>query len=179
MKLSQAQQIANEWLELLAPYCTKIKIAGSIRRQKPEVKDIEIVAIPKPQITMLEDESWENTEIFYFLHKLASGGKILIQKDGSKQKQIYIHQHKIWLDLFLVKPPAQWGKMFALRTGPAEYSQWLVTRKRKGGATPSYLRHRDGALWTKDKTLIKTPTEKSFYQTLGIDWVEPELRGVK
>ena len=32
----------------LAPHCEAISIAGSIRRQVPEVNDIEIVCIPKP-----------------------------------------------------------------------------------------------------------------------------------
>jgi len=34
--------------EMLAPYCERIEIAGSVRRKKPYCKDIEIVAIPKP-----------------------------------------------------------------------------------------------------------------------------------
>lgn len=31
----------------MAPYCYRVEVAGSVRRQKPEVKDIEIVAHPK------------------------------------------------------------------------------------------------------------------------------------
>ena len=48
MKLDQAQEIAEKVKEELAPHCFRIEIAGSIRRRKSEVKDIEIVAIPKP-----------------------------------------------------------------------------------------------------------------------------------
>jgi DNA polymerase/3'-5' exonuclease PolX len=47
MQLKEAQQIAQKYVELLRPYCKRIEIAGSIRRQRPEVKDIEIVCIPK------------------------------------------------------------------------------------------------------------------------------------
>jgi len=46
--LSYAQGIAEGLVEQLAPHCDKISIAGSIRRQRAFVKDIEIVAIPKP-----------------------------------------------------------------------------------------------------------------------------------
>ena len=35
--------------ELLAPACARIEIAGSIRREKPKVKDVELVAVPLPQ----------------------------------------------------------------------------------------------------------------------------------
>lgn len=48
MKLAQALAIAEKVKALLAPHCERIEIAGSIRRKKPDVKDIEIVAIPKP-----------------------------------------------------------------------------------------------------------------------------------
>jgi hypothetical protein len=39
--------MAEDVHNALAPYCTKICIAGSIRRRKPDVKDCEIVAIPR------------------------------------------------------------------------------------------------------------------------------------
>lgn len=48
MKLDKALEIAERIKELLAPYSERIEIAGSIRRKKPEVKDVELVAIPKP-----------------------------------------------------------------------------------------------------------------------------------
>ena len=53
MNLQQAQQIAERIKSELAPHCDRIEIAGSIRRKKPEVKDIEIVCIPKPYETGL------------------------------------------------------------------------------------------------------------------------------
>ena len=49
MELTQAQAIAREWQTLLAPACERIEIAGSIRRGKPEIKDIDLVCIPKIQ----------------------------------------------------------------------------------------------------------------------------------
>lgn len=48
MKHTEAYQIATRIKAELQPHCERIEIAGSIRRNKPEVKDIEIVAIPKP-----------------------------------------------------------------------------------------------------------------------------------
>ncbi|GAJ14573.1 unnamed protein product, partial [marine sediment metagenome] len=46
MKLEQAQKIAEEVVKRLSPYCQRIQIAGSIRRQKPQVRDVDIVLIP-------------------------------------------------------------------------------------------------------------------------------------
>ena len=47
MELQQAQALAEELASGLEPGCTRIEIAGSVRRGKPEPHDLEIVAIPK------------------------------------------------------------------------------------------------------------------------------------
>jgi DNA polymerase/3'-5' exonuclease PolX len=41
-----ALEITTRAQAALALYCHRISIAGSIRRQRPQVKDIEIVALP-------------------------------------------------------------------------------------------------------------------------------------
>src|SRR3972149_7318106 len=46
MKNEEAAEIGYKLLEWLAPYCRRAEIAGSVRRGKAEVKDLEIVAIP-------------------------------------------------------------------------------------------------------------------------------------
>ncbi|GAI50844.1 unnamed protein product, partial [marine sediment metagenome] len=47
MELEKAKVIAENLRSLLAPVCARITIAGSIRRQKPEVGDIELLCVPK------------------------------------------------------------------------------------------------------------------------------------
>ena len=46
MELSKARDIADQVIERLRPHCERVQIAGSIRRGKERVKDIEIVASP-------------------------------------------------------------------------------------------------------------------------------------
>jgi len=53
MKLSEARLIAEDFLGGIDQYCKRAIIAGSVRREKPEVKDIEIVA--EPQLMMEVD----------------------------------------------------------------------------------------------------------------------------
>ena len=48
MKYEEAIEIAEKVKTLLLPHCERVEIAGSVRRKKTDVKDIEIVAIPKP-----------------------------------------------------------------------------------------------------------------------------------
>jgi len=40
MQLEEAEQLAEQIAGEIADYCEKIKIVGSIRRRKPEVKDL-------------------------------------------------------------------------------------------------------------------------------------------
>jgi len=47
MKLQQAETIAKNFLSEIKEFCERIEIAGSIRRKKPEVNDIDIVLIPR------------------------------------------------------------------------------------------------------------------------------------
>jgi len=55
MKLEQAKKIANEFVELIRNDCRKIEIVGSIRRQKEDVHDIDILLIPKISIKYPDD----------------------------------------------------------------------------------------------------------------------------
>lgn len=50
MELKKAQEIANEFIDLVKDQYLKIEIVGSIRREKAEVKDIDLVAIPKNKV---------------------------------------------------------------------------------------------------------------------------------
>lgn len=75
-------------------------------------------------------------------------------------------------------PPAQWGLIMAIRTGPKDFSRWIVTQRYKGGALPSDCRVNKGAVWHGDR-MIEMPEEIQFLQFLGLGWVEPEERVAK
>ena len=47
MKYETAVAYANEITDLLRPFCTRIEIAGGVRRHKESPHDIEIVCIPR------------------------------------------------------------------------------------------------------------------------------------
>lgn len=47
LSLETALNVSNDLVRTIAPYCINVAIAGSVRRNKPEVNDIEIVATPR------------------------------------------------------------------------------------------------------------------------------------
>lgn len=50
MSLRRARAVAAEMVEALRPYCHRVEVAGSIRRGREWIGDIEIVAIPKSSL---------------------------------------------------------------------------------------------------------------------------------
>lgn len=170
LPLETALLYANDIVNELSPLCERIEIAGSIRRKKDEVGDIEIVAIPNCKMDMFGEVISGDHELNYYeWEKL---GKLV--KNGNKFKQVTLYRG-ISLDLFIVTPPAQWGVIFTIRTGSADFSHRLVTSKRQGGMMPSNLRVEGGAIWSNNH-IIETPEEQDVFDLIGVPFIDPELR---
>ena len=169
MEIQQACELAGQWVEILRPYCERIEIAGSVRRCKPEVKDIEIVAAPRLEENL---HLWGTKTINLLLDALDRGVLGGQKIKGGERYQQFLMPAGINLDLFMVLPPAQWGILFAIRTGPADFSHWIVTTRRYGGALPSYCKVEDGQLLSGGQA-IPMPEEIDFLNFLGLGWIEP------
>jgi DNA polymerase/3'-5' exonuclease PolX len=115
-------------------------IAGSVRREKVAVHDIEIVAIPKmravpgklpgemePDLPLLREvlhsEGWQR----------GPPNKAGAQAPNGPRYLKLVNGDGIQLDLFLVFPPSQWGVVYFIRTGSAEWSRAVVTRLHRYG----------------------------------------------
>jgi len=170
--LAEAQKIAQKVKEFLEPYCERIEIAGSVRREKPEVGDIEIVVIPRK--ASLQDMFGNTICTMSVLAEcdFSPIGKII--RGGDKYKQIALHEG-MSLDLFIVTPPAHWGVIFLIRTGSAEFSHRMVTLKRHGGNLPSMYRVKEGAVW-KGNTVIPVPEEEDYFKLCNMEVIPPNER---
>ena len=47
LSLSEAEKMANQIKAVVGAHCESLEVAGSIRRQKPLVHDIDFVAVAK------------------------------------------------------------------------------------------------------------------------------------
>ena len=176
VQLAEAKLIADRIKALLTPACDRIEIAGSIRRKKAEVGDIEIVCIPRLQPNLWGDE--EQSVLDPFLDCLVGDG-ILIrgERNGPKWKQFFVPEPGtvgVKLDLFITTP-AEWGYQFTIRTGPADFSKKLVTPRKYGGLMPSHLKAK-GSRWLNNGRPLKTPEEADVFNLMGIEWIDPEGR---
>lgn len=203
MKYKDALRVA-EWLaDELSPGCERIEIAGSIRRRKPDVKDVEIVAIPSKKVPRPEfGEPVDNSILARQLRSLEEDLMLKRIKGGEKYLQFEIRRlvefcipeplNPFCLDLFLVTPPSQWGVEYLIRTGPGDFSRWIVTQKSKGGALPDGYFVKHNVVWTfgtqvpnkaEDATEIMCelnsvvmPEERHYFELCGLPWTEPAKR---
>lgn len=121
MDYTKAYQIAKEIEKALSPNCSVINIAGSIRRQKKEVGDIEIVCLP----LMEESKDLFGNKEFDFVSpafqmEVTNLGDIIKGKTDGRYIQIALHGKNIQLDLFMPQPH-DYYRQFTIRTGSADF----------------------------------------------------------
>jgi DNA polymerase/3'-5' exonuclease PolX len=64
--LDTARKVATALMGLLLPVCERLEIAGSIRREKPQVSDIELVAIPRTRSEAIVEAPRERPQASLF-----------------------------------------------------------------------------------------------------------------
>ncbi|MBA7506573.1 hypothetical protein ES706_05265 [subsurface metagenome] len=156
--LERARKIAEGIVELLKPYCKRIEggrfyieVAGSIRRQKPWVNDIDLVLVPK--------DLWNlHAELAKLGQMKMSGSKIMRVMYGSIQVDVYIADESTWATLLLI------------RTGSAQNNIRLATLAKKKGW---HLAASGDGLFNETGERIAGDTEESIYEALGVPWQEP------
>lgn len=162
MKYFEALKIANNIKSELQPFCERIEIAGSIRRCKPDVKDIEIVAIPKP----------------YDVGLFESGIATVINKWQKVKGELpckytqRILPEGIKVDIFFATAE-NWGLIYAIRTGSAEYSHKVLAA---GWVKNGYV-SKEGHLYLYGQ---KTPIyeEEDLFKRISVPFADPELRDI-
>ena len=167
----QAYVLATRVCKEIKHLVGRVAVAGSIRRCKQTVGDIEIVAEakmlpaffedadPVPNLAPLHDKMSEISDDW-------TGGSRYI-----KARNIYGEENAD-LDLFLVYPPAQWGSLLAIRTGPARFSHNMMRRLRLRG-----YQHKQGHIEVIETgEILSTDTEEEFFKHCGLDYIAPSLR---
>jgi DNA polymerase/3'-5' exonuclease PolX len=194
--LDEARVLADEVVDLLETATERIAVAGSIRRGRPDVGDVEIVAIPA--VTLVVEQTDMFTSRLVPVDWLDQKCRILrdegvfadrLDKNGHASfgaKYKRLTYKGVPLDLFATQPD-QWGVILLLRTGPAEFNQQLVLKRSQGGWLTRGFFFRDGRLWklpppydaslVDQAVAVPTHEEQDVFRALGYRYLRPEERG--
>lgn len=174
----------------LLPYCERLNTAGSVRRRKAVIHDIELVAIPKVETISLGLFDTQTQVSPQFTGQVAALGEIRMGKVGGRQMKIEL-PGGINLDLFLPQPD-DYFRQLAIRTGSADFSARVIAGgwKKIGwcGTTDGLRRISDCQKRISggdNKWICVNPdpdkppvweSEEAFFHWLGVPWVTPRLR---
>jgi len=161
----RAEKTAEAIIKRLAPYCKKrpdgtpyIEIAGSIRRRKPWVNDVDIVLIAADPWNLRQ----EILNLCRPFSPKASGKKIMRVEVAGTQVDLYFAEPETWATLLLI------------RTGSAQNNIRLCSlAKRKGW----HLSASGEGLFNEKGERVAGDTEMSIYKALGVLYQRPEERG--
>lgn len=179
ISLGRARQIASEVHDYLCGGAERLEIAGSIRRERPWIGDIELVALPR--MVPVADGLFETREESVLEQEIAAtvaDGVLERLSGGDRYVKLRHRESGVQVDLFVVRPPAQWGVLFLIRTGSAAYSQRFVTEiKRLGYHVVDGALHRGGAFGCPRLcTVVDTPEEADVYEAVGLPMLQPAYR---
>lgn len=171
----------------LLPSCYRVEIAGSLRRRRPDIGDIDLVCEPivKPALDMFGEPSGDERNL---LHERLDD---LVER-GILEKRLNKLGHASWgpelrravhtglgVDIQIVTDRSAWGAWLAIRTGPAELNKALVTPRHKGGLLPPGFEFQGGFKLYAYGGRVETPTEEALFRALGYECPRPMDRGVK
>ena len=156
--LEEARRIAAAIVERLRPFCERVEVAGSIRRDRKLVNDVDIVAIPQELcLSML-------TETIKSLGVLAiAGPKIKRFRFEGVSVDVYLATRDTWATLLLI------------RTGSADNNRRLCGIAKSKGWT---LKANGDGLLNEAGMRIASDSETAIYNALGLPYQRPQHREV-
>lgn len=149
--LKRAQELACHILKSLEPSCERVEIAGSVRRRKPAINDIDIVLVPR--------DWWELNKVVSRLGQ--------VERSGQKLTRLVLNGG-IRVDLYYATPET-FATLFLIRTGSRENNIRLYALAKKEGW---HLSANGDGLFNEHGERIAGDSERSIYDALGIPWQE-------
>ncbi len=179
--LEVAERVARELWGVLAPACEQIEIAGSIRRRKPMVGDVEIVFVPRYDTAKLPGEMFAQAE--QNMADLAIENLILCgvlgkrvnakgsEMFGEKNKLVRHMATGIPVDLFATTEAA-WFNYLVCRTGGSESNIAICNAAiARGWKWNPY-----GAGFSRGDETRRMQSEREVFEFVGLAYRKPEDR---
>lgn len=203
MNYNDANRMAEDLLARVSPACEEGKalIAGSLRRHKRDVHDIELVLKSREgrPVPTFGEMVVHKSHLDKALYEMCMEGRLHRIKGGPKYKQYNVTTDLYGIrtlngfkaEFYINTPPAQWGVQLVIRTGPGDkndnFSKWCVTNQAFGGGLPDGYKVKHLGVWNVSQldakgeplhgeTPMVMPEESDFFAFLGMDWIDPRER---
>ena len=176
----EAAPVACELVEILRPFCERIEIAGSLRRMKNRVGDIEILFVPRVEHRQADMFTTEPMDLAdEKIGKMLADGTFSKRPNvngsfawGKKNKLAIHNASGIPVDLFSTTAEAWWVAL-VIRTGSKETNLKLTTGAQKKNATLNA--YGSGITWS-DGTKTDATSEQHVFELCGVEYLEPNCR---
>jgi DNA polymerase (family 10) len=174
MECQAAYTLAARIVTTLQPMCERIEIAGSIRRGRPVVGDIDLVILPKPgQATAIRDRIRQRCQV------ITDGPQTFVAELPLRPGTSHPTPH-IQIDVWFARPeildllsptPTNWGTLLLCRTGSQGHNIRLCAR-----ATQRGLHWNPHLGVTRDGRVIASATEREVFAALDLPEIPPGFR---
>ena len=177
--------VAKELCDVLSPVCERLIVAGSLRRLKPSVGDVEILFVPRFETRcydLIESRPFNLTE--QAIAGLLCGGILDKRKSsngtvawGQKNKLAVHVESGIPVDLFSAGNE-NWWNYLVCRTGPAESNMRICNAAiAKGWKWTPYgpgFTKAGGGLSPGETYAVSS--ERDVFDFVGLPYLEPSQR---
>ena len=162
LTLEEAEVLANQIRNAVEAHCERIEIAGSMRRQKPIVHDIDFVVLAK------NNTEWKkiNEELRRLRAKPCCSGNSLTKAYLPCNNEFF------QVDFYRAKPET-FGIHLLIRTGSAEHNCWLA-----GYAISKGMRLKYSEGLSRDGNPIAGADEKGVFEALNLPFPQPNQREI-
>lgn len=179
---ADALKVAKELCDLLKPECARLIVAGSLRRRKDLVGDVEIVYVPKfvpgVRCDMFAAPAPANCVDAKLAWMLDSSSGPILEKRlsrvdteawGEKNKLAVHRASGIPVDLFSTTTDAWWNYVVC-RTGSAESNTAIASAaQRKNWKWHPYK----SGFTDANGDLVRVTSEREVFEFAGLEYKEP------
>lgn len=185
---AMGMKVAAEICAALKPFCKQLVVAGSLRRRKPTIRDVEILYVGEFETRKHPEDMFSSVTINLADEAIAAlekSGALERRKNvngsemyGKKNKLMRHVQSGIGVDFFSTTTEC-WFNYLVCRTGPAESNTRIAMAAQKMGWTW----HPYGTGFSRGGAAMAGPyqehlvsSEEDVFRFVGLPYREPNAR---
>lgn len=179
-------EAAANMIDLLEPVCRRVAVAGSVRRKRPQVHDVDLVIWPEFDVVVIDHQlslfiaehrpAYRPAKLLHLARKLGwpewpDTWPGIVRVPVSETAVTAVE--RIPIELYVCDPDGgNFEALLQMRTGSAEYNIRLAKRAQELG-----LHYVAGHGIFEGDRRVDDGTEAGIWTALGWEYVPPERRG--